>query len=115
MSTRCAELDDGDSHASEHTSDSPSSGKRRPLFNRVRYYIPSVEWLPRYRLTDLWGDVLAGLTVAFMLIPQGLSYASLAGLEPKFGLYTAFFPLIIFPFLSTSRYDDDDDDDDVTP
>ena len=39
-----------------------------------------------------------------MLIPQGLSFASLAGLPPVYGLYTSFFPLLVFPFLSTSKY-----------
>ena len=71
---------------------------------RVGYYVPSTRWLPHYARADLLGDLIAGATVAFMLIPQGLSFASLAGLPPVYGLYTSFFPLLVFPFLSTSKY-----------
>ncbi len=48
-------------------------------------------------------DVLAGLTVAVMLIPQGMAYALLAGLPPIYGLYAGFIPLLIYPLFGSSR------------
>lgn len=49
------------------------------------------------------GDLLAGLTVAIMVIPQGMAYAMLAGLPPVYGLYAALVPVMVYPFFGTSR------------
>lgn len=48
-------------------------------------------------------DLVAGLTVAVMIIPQGMAYALLAGLPAIYGLYAAFVPLIVYPFFGSSR------------
>ncbi|MEE9372984.1 MAG: sulfate permease [Saprospiraceae bacterium] len=48
-------------------------------------------------------DIIAGLTVAVMIIPQGMAYALLAGLPAIYGLYAAFIPLFIYPLFGTSR------------
>lgn len=48
-------------------------------------------------------DILAGLTVSVMLIPQGMAYALLAGLPPIYGLYAGFLPLLIYPLFGSSR------------
>jgi hypothetical protein len=79
----------------------------RLIRTRSRYYVPILRWLPKYDVkADLLHDVLAGLTVAMLLIPQSLSYASgLAKLEPAFGLYSCFVPILIYGILGTSRYD----------
>jgi len=100
---------EGDGDGADGNDDDPWNGgaggwRSSKLFKRARYYIPSIRWIPRYRLADLPSDLIAGLTIAFVLIPQGLSYASLAGLPPVYGLYTAFFPVLIFAFLTTSKY-----------
>lgn len=52
---------------------------------------------------DLPHDARAGLTVAVVLIPQGLAYAMLAGLPPVVGLYAAIFPQLVYAALGTSR------------
>jgi SulP family sulfate permease len=57
-----------------------------------------------YSLKKLGWDLIAGLTVAIILIPQGMAYSLLAGLEPIYGLYAALVPLLIYPFFSSSRY-----------
>jgi SulP family sulfate permease len=49
----------------------------------------------------LKGDIVAGITVGAMVIPQGLAYAALAGLPPVIGLYTSFFTLLTYSFFGT--------------
>ena len=66
-------------------------------------YIPILEWLPNYKKDWLKGDIGAGLTVGVMLIPQGLAYASIAGLPPVYGLYASIVPIIIYALFGTSR------------
>lgn len=74
-------------------------GKRCPY-----YVFPIMLWLPSYNWrASLLPDVIAGIGVAFMLIPQALSYALLAGVPPEMGLYTAWSPLIVFACMTTSR------------
>jgi SulP family sulfate permease len=53
---------------------------------------------------DLLSDLSASLTVFFTLIPQGLAYATLAGMPPVFGLYAAGVPVIIYSLLGSSRH-----------
>jgi sulfate permease, SulP family len=60
-------------------------------------------WLIRYKKADLPPDVLAGLMVAVMLVPQGMAYAMLAGLSPVVGLYASVLPLISYALLGSSR------------
>ncbi len=65
--------------------------------------IPAVGWLRTYDRNQLTGDLLAGLIVAIMLVPQGMAYALLAGLPPQTGLYASILPLILYGLLGTSR------------
>ncbi|TCD66273.1 hypothetical protein EIP91_001602 [Steccherinum ochraceum] len=79
---------------------------RKPTANwaKVQYYVPSTAWIPNYSWSLLGGDVLAGITVASMLIPQSVSYAtSLAKLSPVTGLFSAAIPGIVYALLGTSR------------
>ncbi|KAG5646214.1 hypothetical protein DXG03_004040 [Asterophora parasitica] len=74
------------------------------LARKIKYYIPSFAWIPNYSASLLGGDVLAGITVASMLIPQSVSYGtSLAKLSPLTGLFSAAIPGIVYAFLGTSR------------
>lgn len=66
-------------------------------------FLPILEWLPRYNKADLPGDLSAGLTVGIMLIPQGMAYAMLAGLEPVHGLYAVTVPLLFYAIFGSSR------------
>lgn len=52
----------------------------------------------------LRADLLAGLTVAILVIPQAMGYALIAGVPPIYGLYTAFIPLLIYPLFGSSPH-----------
>ncbi|HMP30776.1 MAG TPA: SulP family inorganic anion transporter, partial [Saprospiraceae bacterium] len=65
--------------------------------------IPSRDWIKNYKKEWLSGDLSAGLTVGVMLIPQGMAYSMLAGLDPIYGLYAVTIPLLIYALLGTSR------------
>ncbi len=77
------------------------------MFNKfstpLRSYLPILDWLPNYRKKDLSGDISAGLTVGVVLIPQGMAYAMLAGLEPIHGLYAVTIPLVLYAIFGSSR------------
>ncbi|MEP6793386.1 MAG: solute carrier family 26 protein [Saprospiraceae bacterium] len=61
-------------------------------------------WIKNYQRTDFKPDLLAGLTVGVMLIPQAMAYAMLAGLPPIYGLYASTVPLIVYALFGTSRH-----------
>lgn len=65
--------------------------------------IPSISWMRSYDRSWLRGDIIAGLTVGVILIPQGMAYAMLAGLPPIHGLYAATLPLLVYALFGTSR------------
>ena len=71
--------------------------------DRRRMRLPVFDWLPGYDRANLKGDLVAGLTVGAMLIPQSMGYALLAGLPPQIGLYSAVLPLIAYAAIGCSR------------
>jgi MFS superfamily sulfate permease-like transporter len=60
-------------------------------------------WPEAYKIDSLKSDILAGLTVALVLIPQSLAYAELAGLPPYYGLYASFLPPLVASLFGSSR------------
>ncbi len=67
-------------------------------------WAPGIAQFRGYKRAWLRGDLLAGLTVAAYLIPQVMAYATLAGLPPIAGLWTAMAPLLIYALLGSSRH-----------
>ena len=65
--------------------------------------LPGLLWLQDYRHSTFKSDLVSGLVIAFMLIPQGMGYALVAGLPPEYGLYACIFPPIIYALLGTSN------------
>ncbi|WP_026776489.1 SulP family inorganic anion transporter [Polaribacter sp. Hel_I_88] len=69
----------------------------------IKKVIPILEWLPNYNKTLFKGDLVAGITVGIILIPQGIAYALIAGLPPIYGLYCALVPQIMYAIFGSSR------------
>jgi SulP family sulfate permease len=66
-------------------------------------YLPFLQWI--HKLKDpsvVKKDMIAGITVALVLVPQSMAYAGLAGLPIQVGLYTAFIPVIIAGLFGSS-------------
>src|SRR3954462_2828316 len=65
--------------------------------------VPAVRWLSAYRLRWLPKDLVAGLILTTLLVPQGMAYAALAGLPPITGLYTSILCLATYAVFGPSR------------
>lgn len=74
--------------------------RREHAFDRR---IPILGWLPRYDRHHLGGDLVAGATVAAILVPEGVAYAGLAGMPPQAALYAAPVALIAYAVFGRSR------------
>ncbi len=64
---------------------------------------PFFQWIGSYNLTWLTGDLIAGITVALVVVPQSMSYALLANLPPEYGLYSSFVGVMIYALFATSK------------
>jgi SulP family sulfate permease len=69
----------------------------------LKKYLAFLQWLPHYKHSYLKGDFSAGIIVGIMLVPQGMAYAMLAGLNPIHGLYAVTLPLLIYAIFGSSR------------
>ncbi|VDK18164.1 unnamed protein product [Anisakis simplex] len=75
------------------------------LLHSFLSFFPILQWLPKYQWRkDLPGDIIGGLTVGIMHVPQGMAYASLASLPPVYGMYSSFFTSTIYMIFGTSRH-----------
>uniref|UniRef100_A0A8C1Y5X1 Solute carrier family 26 member 10 n=1 Tax=Cyprinus carpio TaxID=7962 RepID=A0A8C1Y5X1_CYPCA len=67
--------------------------------------LPVCSWLPKYKLKKwLLGDIIAGLTVGIVHIPQGMAFALLTSVAPVYGLYTSFFPVVLYMLFGTGHH-----------
>ncbi len=69
----------------------------------LRKVFPFVEWLKASSLSSLKIDIVSGLTVALVLIPQSMAYAQLAGMPVQYGLYASFLPPVLAALFGSSR------------
>ncbi|MGY6648555.1 SulP family inorganic anion transporter [Wenyingzhuangia sp. IMCC45574] len=70
----------------------------------MKTWIPILEWLPKYNVKqNLKADIVGGITVGVVLIPQGIAYALIAGLPPIYGLYSALLPQFMYLLFGTSQ------------
>uniref|UniRef100_UPI00398EA666 pendrin-like n=1 Tax=Pristiophorus japonicus TaxID=55135 RepID=UPI00398EA666 len=71
----------------------------------IKGFFPILDWLPKYKLKKwLPGDIISGLSTGLVATLQGLAFALLAEVPVGFGLYAAFFPILPYFFLGTSRH-----------
>ncbi|OBZ75767.1 putative sulfate permease C3H7.02 [Grifola frondosa] len=77
-----------------------------PLQNIISYLtslFPILGWMLRYNLGWASGDIIAGITVGIVLVPQSMSYAQIATLPPEYGLYSSFVGVLVYCFFATSK------------
>ncbi len=77
---------------------------RPPLPEWLADLAPGIGVLRAYRREWLRPDLVAGLTVGAMLIPQSMAYAELAGMPPEYGFYAVLGPLVVYTLFGTSRH-----------
>uniref|UniRef100_T1IX46 SLC26A/SulP transporter domain-containing protein n=1 Tax=Strigamia maritima TaxID=126957 RepID=T1IX46_STRMM len=63
---------------------------------KLKRHVPIINWLPQYNASKLQSDAVAGITVGLTVIPQGMAYASVAGLPLQYGLYSAFMACFVY-------------------
>ncbi|CAL5414877.1 unnamed protein product [Camellia sinensis] len=77
--------------------------KSRKIILGMQAVFPILEWAQSYNLSKFRGDLIAGLTIASLCIPQDIGYSKLANLQPQYGLYSSFVPPLIYAFMGSSR------------
>ncbi|XP_025063162.1 pendrin, partial [Alligator sinensis] len=81
------------------------SCSRKKAFQITKSFIPILEWLPNYRVKEwLISDIISGISTGLVATLQGLAYALLVAVPVGYGLYSAFFPILTYFFLGTSRH-----------
>ncbi|KAK7351164.1 hypothetical protein VNO77_10412 [Canavalia gladiata] len=83
-----------------------SSKKKTFIAHAVSFLesvFPILNWFPNYKASQFKDDLLAGLTLASLSIPQSIGYANLAKLDPQYGMYTSVVPPLIYALMGSSR------------
>ncbi|XP_021910367.1 sulfate transporter 4.1, chloroplastic-like [Carica papaya] len=81
-----------------------SKFRRMTFVQWIELLLPCCRWIRTYRWRDYFQvDLMAGTTVGIMLVPQAMSYAKLAGLQPIYGLYSGFVPIFVYAIFGSSR------------
>ncbi|KAM9325080.1 pendrin-like [Gastrophryne carolinensis] len=71
----------------------------------IKSFFPILDWLPKYRWKEWFlHDIISGVSTGLVSTLQGLSFALLAAVPVGYGLYSAFFPVLIYTFLGTSKH-----------
>ncbi|KAF2309044.1 hypothetical protein GH714_000245 [Hevea brasiliensis] len=78
------------------------TGSRKFILG-IQTLFPIFEWGRDYSFKKFKGDLVAGLTIASLCIPQDIGYAQLANLKPQYGLYSSFVPPLVYAFMGSSR------------
>src|SRR5262245_60599759 len=81
----------------------PQPTQRQARWQWLFRVVPALDSLRTYSWTALRHDLIAGLTVAAVALPQGMAYAWAAGLEPQYGLYTAMVMTAVGALFASSR------------
>ncbi|OBZ83939.1 putative sulfate permease C3H7.02 [Choanephora cucurbitarum] len=89
----------------------PSKYRQRQFYKRlptlVANYIinifPIFQWIHKYNTTWLVQDMIAGITVGIVIVPQSMAYAKVANLDPQYGLYSSFVGVTLYCLFGTSK------------
>ncbi|GER35973.1 sulfate transporter [Striga asiatica] len=85
----------------------PPAESKQPKPTRALIFLhglfPILKWGKTYKFAKFKSDLLAGLTLASLSIPQSIGYANLAKLDPQYGLYTSVVPPLIYALMGSSR------------
>lgn len=105
LSLNCFELEHKSANQPHHSS--------RNIFHHLSFmkdscintWIPIVSWLPKYDFrSDLLSDLIAGITIVSLHIPQALAFSSLCHVDPINSIFTSFIPVLVYIFLGTSKH-----------
>jgi len=77
--------------------------RQESFSDRLRSYLPIIDWLPAYKRQWLSSDLIAGTTLAAFTIPEAIAYADLAGMPPQAGLYACIAAPLLYTLFGTSR------------
>ena len=77
--------------------------RAQPQANSLLRFLPILGWLPKYKRAWLRNDLIAGLTVVALLVPEGMAYAQIAGMPPQTAFYAAPIGLLAFAIFGSSR------------
>lgn len=83
-----------------------SESTSHPLQRLINYFIslfPILQWIHKYNVAWLYGDLIAGITVGIVAVPQAMSYAKIATLPAQYGLYSSFVGVFLYSFFATSK------------
>lgn len=84
------------------TSPDPAGSRRSALAARVARFLPFLQWTARVHRRTLRADLSAGLVGGIVVLPQGVAFATLAGLPPQYGLYAAMVPTVVAALFGSS-------------
>src|SRR5689334_18744672 len=70
----------------------------------VLSFIPIASWLPRYEMRFMRWDLIAGITLAFFVLPESMAYATLAGVPTYYGIYCCLAGGLFFSIFTTTKH-----------
>ncbi|KAL4801767.1 sulfate transporter family-domain-containing protein [Aspergillus unguis] len=65
--------------------------------------VPITQWITGYSLSWLWSDLVAGITIGILLVPQSLAYAKVANIPARYGLISSWLPTLFYTVMGTSK------------
>jgi sulfate permease, SulP family len=80
-----------------------STSHSEGLGNKLKGLIPIVTWLPKYDKKNIRFDLIAGIAVAGLIIPESMGIAGVAGVEPQYGLYAILIALFLYAIFGSGR------------
>eukprot|EP00933_Yihiella_yeosuensis_P006064 TRINITY_DN11070_c1_g3_i1.p1 TRINITY_DN11070_c1_g3~~TRINITY_DN11070_c1_g3_i1.p1 ORF type:complete len:878 (+),score=151.23 TRINITY_DN11070_c1_g3_i1:168-2801(+) len=99
----CQDLEEGNPKSEALPRRKTRSDVVAPVTRFFLNLLPVLSWLPSMSRVTLRSDIIAGITVGIMAIPQSMSYAGIAGLTYQYGLYSACVPTLVYAFFGQSR------------